>query len=171
MVARIASDPILVSTQSLTDLRSRQVTGERTLVQDSTPAAPKNADTGERFPDPEQQQAQPERHEPAPPLLPPGAMFAAAVIAGRLSPRPQTLEEVYVRIGSSWIPPNQNCNCATCRFKTSRPFHLRILSRHRLRWQGDGWGFALFPRAFPDPRCGTSPLTGEDGWGCWEPRS
>jgi hypothetical protein len=105
MVARIASDPILVSTQTLTDFRSRQITGERVLAQDSAvlPSS-QSADTGGRFPDPEQ--AEPEvAKEPVQQLLPPGAMFAAAVIAGRLSPRPETLEEVYVRIGSSWIPP------------------------------------------------------------------
>lgn len=100
MVARIAPDPIVVSTQSLTDFRSRQVTGERSLLQDSTPTAPRNADTGSRFPEP---QAEPS--EPVTPPLPPGAMFAAAVIAGALSPRPMTLEEVYARIGSAWIPP------------------------------------------------------------------
>ncbi|MDB5588647.1 hypothetical protein ABIB57_001570 [Devosia sp. UYZn731] len=104
MVARIASDPILVSTHSLTDFRSRQVTGERSLLQDGVLPTPKNSDAGGRFPDPEQQ-SQPEHKEPVAPLLPPGAMFAAAVIAGRLSPRPETLEEVYARIGSAWIPP------------------------------------------------------------------
>ncbi|MDB5527812.1 MAG: hypothetical protein JWR51_915 [Devosia sp.] len=104
MVARIASDPILVSTQGLTDLRSRQVTGERSQLQDGIQAAPKNSDAGGRFPDPEQK-SPPKYEEPAAPLLPPGAMFAAAIIAGRLSPRPETLEEVYARIGSAWIPP------------------------------------------------------------------
>jgi len=102
MVARIASDPVVVSTQTLTDFRSRQVTGERTLLQDSTPPAPKNADTGGQFPE----HSEPKKHqEPVAPLLPPGAMFAAAVIAGRLSPRPETREEVYARIGNAWIPP------------------------------------------------------------------
>jgi hypothetical protein len=103
MVARIASDPIQVSVQTLTDFRSRQVTGERSLIQDSTPPIAKNSDTGGRFPDPEQA-PEPDYEVPVAPL-PPGAMFAAAVIAGRLAPRPQTLEEVYARIGSAWIPP------------------------------------------------------------------
>lgn len=102
MVARIASDPILVSTQSLTDFRSRQITGERSLLQDSTPPAPGSSDAGGYFPE---HQGQNEPEELVVELLPPGAMFAAAVIAGQLSPRPQTLEEVYARIGSAWIPP------------------------------------------------------------------
>ncbi|WP_375451972.1 hypothetical protein [uncultured Devosia sp.] len=103
MVARIAPEPIVVSTQSLTDFRSRQVTGERSLLQDSTPTAPKNSNAGGKFPP--DQPATPERAEPAAPSLPPGAMFAAAVIAGSLSPRPQSIAEVYARIGSAWIPP------------------------------------------------------------------
>jgi hypothetical protein len=102
MVARIASDPILVSTHTLTDFRSRQITGERSLLQDSTPPAPGSSDAGGRFPE---HQPQNEPEELVTELLPPGAMFAAAVIAGALAPRPQTREEVYARIGSAWIPP------------------------------------------------------------------
>jgi hypothetical protein len=102
MVAKIATDPIIASTHSLADFRSRQVTGERSLLQDSTPSAPKSADAGGRFPEPRAEEAP---AEPVTPPLPPGAMFAAAVIAGALAPRPQTREEVYARIGSAWIPP------------------------------------------------------------------
>jgi hypothetical protein len=100
MVTRIAPDPISVSTQSMTDFRSRHVTGEHALLQDSTPSAHSSPDSGGgRFPEQKQDA------EPVEPALPPGAMFAAAVIAGALAPRPQTLEEVYARIGSAWIPP------------------------------------------------------------------
>ncbi|HTM78573.1 MAG TPA: hypothetical protein VL133_13210 [Devosia sp.] len=102
MVARIAPDPILASTHSLADFRSRHVTGEHALLQDSTPSAHNSPDSGDgRLPDPQPQADA----EPVEPALPPGAMFAAAVIAGALAPRPQTLEEVYARIGSAWIPP------------------------------------------------------------------
>ena len=102
MVARIAPDTMAVSTHTLTDLRSRQITGERSLPQDSAPTPAKSTDAGERFP---------ERSAPAEQPLPPpaptqsGSMFAAAVIAGALAPTPQSIEEVYARIGSAWIPP------------------------------------------------------------------
>lgn len=102
MIASVASDTIAVSTHSLADFRSRQVTGERSLLQDSTPSPAKSADTGGQFPErsaPEEQAAPP----PAPTQS--GSMFAAAVIAGALAPTPQTIEEVYARIGSAWIPP------------------------------------------------------------------
>ena len=102
MVAAIAPDPISVSTQSLTDFRSRQVTGERSLLQDSTPTAPPSSDSGGgRF----SEQHEPPHAPTPPPSTPPGAMFAAAVIAGALSPTPTSIEEVYARIGSAWIPP------------------------------------------------------------------
>jgi hypothetical protein len=102
MVGIIAPDPISVSTQSLADFRSRQITGERPLLQDSTPTPPKSPDSGGgRF---AEQQKRPPVQE-APPPTGPGAMFAAAVIAGTLSPTPRTIEEVYARIGTAWIPP------------------------------------------------------------------
>ena len=102
MVARIASDTIAVSTHTLTDLRSRQITGERSLLQDSTPTPAKSPDTGGQYPE----RSAPDE-QPAPPPAPvqSGSMFAAAVIAGALAPTPQTIEEVYARIGSAWIPP------------------------------------------------------------------
>ena len=102
MVARIAPDTMAVSTHTLTDLRSRQITGERSPLQDGTPTPARSADAGGQFserPAPAEQ--------PAPPPVPmkSGSMFAAAVIAGALAPTPQTIEEVYARIGSAWIPP------------------------------------------------------------------
>ena len=102
MIASVASDTIAVSTHSLGDFRSRQVTGERSLLQDSTPTPTKSADTGGQF-----QERPAPAEQPAPPLEPirSGSMFAAAVIAGALAPTPKTIEEVYARIGSAWIPP------------------------------------------------------------------
>ena len=102
MIASVASDTIAVSTHSLGDFRSRQVTGERSLLQDSTPTPTKSSDTGGQF-----QERPTPTEQPAPPLEPTrsGSMFAAAVIAGALAPTPKTIEEVYARIGSAWIPP------------------------------------------------------------------
>jgi hypothetical protein len=44
---------------------------------------------------------------PAPPD-PPGTIFAAAVIAGALSPKPETPEEVFLRLGGAWSPPDSD---------------------------------------------------------------
>jgi hypothetical protein len=102
MIASVASDTIVVSTNSLTDFRSRQITGERSLLQDSTPTPAKTSDTGGQF---AERSTVPEQPAPAPAPMQSGSMFAAAVIAGALAPTPQTIEEVYARIGSAWIPP------------------------------------------------------------------
>lgn len=40
--------------------------------------------------------------------LPRGAMFAAAIIAGQLSPKPETMEEVILRAGIGWTPPDSD---------------------------------------------------------------
>lgn len=67
--------------------------------------------------------AEPETAEPTPeppapalppeePPLPPGAMFAAAVIAGQLSPKPESMEEVFLRVGTSWTPPDSEYRLA-----------------------------------------------------------
>lgn len=51
---------------------------------------------------------------PAPPAvpaeepLPRGAMFAAAIIAGQLSPKPESMEEVALRAGIGWTPPDSD---------------------------------------------------------------
>ena len=102
MIASVASDTIAVSTHSLADFRSRQITGERSLSQDSAAAPAKTSDTGGPFPE-----RPAPAEQPAPALEPmrSGSMFAAAVIAGALAPTPQSMEEVYARIGSAWIPP------------------------------------------------------------------
>lgn len=44
--------------------------------------------------------------------LPPGAMFAAAIIAGQLSPKPESLEEVFLRAGISWSPADSGLRLA-----------------------------------------------------------
>ncbi|HHY51092.1 MAG TPA: hypothetical protein GYA10_15275 [Alphaproteobacteria bacterium] len=47
-----------------------------------------------------------------PPPDPPGTMFAAAVIAGALSPKPETPEEIFLRLGSAWTPPDSELRLA-----------------------------------------------------------
>lgn len=42
---------------------------------------------------------------PPPPSEQPGADYVRAVIAGELAPRPTTAQELFVRVGTSWTPP------------------------------------------------------------------
>lgn len=43
---------------------------------------------------------------------PPGTMFAAAVMAGALPPKPTTPEEIFLRLGSAWQPPESDLHLA-----------------------------------------------------------
>jgi hypothetical protein len=42
---------------------------------------------------------------PPPPPEQPGADYVRAVISGELAPRPTTAQELFVRVGTSWTPP------------------------------------------------------------------
>jgi len=103
MITAITADPLSTGSIGLSDFRSRPVIGERTLLQDSTPAAPKNSGAASDGFLP--------RHEPpAQPTLEPdpygaASMFAAAVIAGAMPPAPTSVEQVIMRIGSIPLPP------------------------------------------------------------------
>lgn len=105
MITAITADPLSIGSIGLSDYRSRPAAGERSILPDSTPPAPKNSGASDNgtFP---QQQPQPE-----PPPLPQeerygaASMFAAAVIAGAMPPAPTTIEEVIMRIGSIPLPP------------------------------------------------------------------
>jgi hypothetical protein len=101
MITAIASDsPVAGPAQ--TDFRSRLAQGERSLLPTSTPPATGSAGPGE-----DGQFATEQRETAVPPPVPSaerGAVFAAAVISGALSPTPQSVEEVIKRIGSSTIP-------------------------------------------------------------------
>lgn len=86
------------------EYRYRHAMGERTVLQDSTQrsaGAAKPGDRGREFTPARENsatevQAEPERSRTAD--------FAAAVIAGALSPTPQSMEELIRRIGASEIP-------------------------------------------------------------------
>jgi hypothetical protein len=47
-----------------------------------------------------------------PPPDPPGTIFAAAVLAGALSPKPETPQEIFLRLGSAWSPPDSELRLA-----------------------------------------------------------
>lgn len=94
VAARIAQEPI--STQrSLADFRPRVLTAG---PDSTTPQL-----FGEELPP----QAPPVA-ETVPPPPPPGTAFAAAVIAGTLPPKPMTPQELRVRLGTAWQPPNSD---------------------------------------------------------------
>lgn len=103
MITAITADPLSSGSIGLSNYRARPVTGERSVLPDSTPPAPRNSSAGENgtF------QRQDPPAEPAPEAERYGAasMFAAAVIAGAMPPAPTTVEEVIMRIGSIPLPP------------------------------------------------------------------
>lgn len=102
MVTAIALEPISPGHTNLTEYRYRPAPGERTMLPQGAPTAPRNAKTGEEKAAREER-AEDSEHDA--PKRDSSAIFAAAVIAGSLPPRPQTLSELFQRIGSSTIPP------------------------------------------------------------------
>ena len=53
--------------------------------------------------------------EEAPPPMPveqPGTDYVRAVISGALSPRPKSAQELFMRTGSGWIPPESEYRLA-----------------------------------------------------------
>jgi len=49
--------------------------------------------------------ATPKAPPPPPPSEQPGADYVRAVISGELAPRPTKAQELFVRVGTSWTPP------------------------------------------------------------------
>lgn len=105
MSARIAPEPISAAITTGNDFRSRAMLGE---APDLAVAA---GDSRTDQPSAESRFADILPPIPTPPD-PPGAMFAAAVMAGALSPRPQSPEEVFLRLGSAWSPPESDYHLA-----------------------------------------------------------
>lgn len=98
MITAVISEAPLPGGTYMSEFRNRPVTGERTVLPNSAPAAPKAQSAGNNSrhaADQEKPAAEPRDHS---------AMFAAAVIAGQLPPTPQTMEELMLRIGISPIP-------------------------------------------------------------------
>ena len=92
MVARIAPSPIVTSVAS----------GSADVhAVDSTSALLSPSTTSREQPG----QAQQTAANTVLPPSPPGEAFAAAVIAGQLSPRPTTPQELERRLGSAWQAP------------------------------------------------------------------
>ena len=100
MITAPSAAPAMNTAFDLSDHRFRPVVAERTILPDSTPAAPETPTASE-----DAKFAQLAGAEPSPNMdKDHSAMFAAAVISGALRPTPQTMEELMIRIGSSTIP-------------------------------------------------------------------
>jgi hypothetical protein len=106
MSARIAPEPISPAAAA-PDVRPRATRGEPHAAAGLAHAKPppqEDIKPGERFAD--------VLPPLPPPPDPPGTMFAAAVVSGALSPRPETPQELMLRLGSAWSPPDSHLRLA-----------------------------------------------------------
>ena len=103
MITAVTADPVVIGSSAMASYRHRPNMGERGLLPDHTPPAPKNSSASDNgaFP----RQDQPATPAPEQQNSVAASMFAAAVIAGALPPVPTTMEELIMRIGAIPIPP------------------------------------------------------------------
>ena len=110
MSARIAPEPVNTAMSTTADFRPRSALGDQQTI---PPSVSGNGTSAANQHD----ETQGSRHAdvlppvPAPPD-PPGTMFAAAVMAGALAPKPETPEEIFLRLGSAWSPPDSDLRLA-----------------------------------------------------------
>jgi len=104
MISPVMPHAALSGSLALPEVRQRPAAGERPILADSTPSIEKSstASNGGQFPKSDRQPSEDVR--PSPPDRDRTSTFAAAVIAGALSPTPQTMEQLIIRIGASTIP-------------------------------------------------------------------
>jgi hypothetical protein len=105
MITPVMPAVALSGSINVTGIHQRSSVGERPMLPDSAPIAPKapTASNNGQLPNREPQTKQNQEPEPAPDRDR-TSTFAAAVIAGSLSPTPQTMEQLIIRIGASTIP-------------------------------------------------------------------
>ncbi|MBJ3783908.1 hypothetical protein [Devosia sediminis] len=103
MVLNLAVEPVSSGATQTADYRYRPAMGERTVLPEGPQKSAAGAKPGDREslpfnkkPKADEQPPEPERNRTAD--------FAAAVIAGALSPTPRSMEELLRRIGSAEIP-------------------------------------------------------------------
>ena len=104
MISPVMPSVGLSGTIAITEIRQRPAAVERPILADSTPSVAKSSTSsnGGEFPKANQQQQEQARENP--PERDRTSTFAAAVIAGALSPTPRTMEQLIARIGASPIP-------------------------------------------------------------------
>ena len=101
MSASIAPERIETAAPLATEYRSRAAS--RDSVAPVSPAPDTQPTT------PEPAAPVPETLPPLPlPPKPPGEAFAAAVMSGALSPKPVTPQEIFMRLGGNWSPPDSS---------------------------------------------------------------
>ena len=109
MSARVAPQPISTAIATLADSRPRTTAGDTR----QSAAASGNDAPASPPPEPPAAGRHPDLLPPLPPPPdPPGIMFAAAIMAGALPPRPQTPQEVLLRLGGAWSPPGSDLHLA-----------------------------------------------------------
>lgn len=103
MITATTADPLSIGSIGLTSYRARPMPGERSMLPDSAPPAPKNSTASDNgnFP----RKDAPAEPAPEPDHYGAASMFAAAVIAGAMPPVPVTMEDLLMRIGTIPIPP------------------------------------------------------------------
>lgn len=103
MSARIAPEPISSVNTGISDYRPR---GAPELP---TPAHVKVAATDSP---PEVGAPAPAEPPPLPEPAAPGTAFVMAVLSGALAPRPTSMQEVILRTGTGWVPPESDYRLA-----------------------------------------------------------
>jgi hypothetical protein len=99
MSARMATAPIRTDVATVGDYRSRALLGDRRNPSDGKHGDPQDGE----------QALAPEAASPVALATPgdaAGTAFAVAVVAGGLPPKAQTAQEVYLRAGKAWSPPD-----------------------------------------------------------------
>ena len=104
MVTNLAIESVSSGVAHFSEYRYRPSMGERTVLQDSTQKSPASANMGDRDRGLPSERRSSRGEQPVEAERNRSADFAAAVIAGSLSPRPQTMEQLLRRIGSAEIP-------------------------------------------------------------------
>jgi hypothetical protein len=99
MSARMATAPISTDVATVGDYRSRALLGDRRNPPDDKPGHQQD-DEPALAPETPSSVVQPTPGDAA------GTAFAAAVVAGGLPPKAQTAQEIYLRAGKAWSPPD-----------------------------------------------------------------
>lgn len=112
MSSNFAPEPVGTVNVSVPDFRSRATLGDT-----SNTATGRTTTSSTNAPAPAPNEPQvfdtPDLPDVLPPLpeppAPPGTAFAAAVLSGALPPKPESPEEIFLRLGSAeWAPPDSD---------------------------------------------------------------
>lgn len=105
MSARIALEPISTVNTGISDHRPRGAPEVLTPAPSKLPAP-------EALPEIEAAAAASAEPPPLPEPAAPGTAFVMAVLSGALAPRPTSMQEVFLRTGTGWVPPDSDYRLA-----------------------------------------------------------